>query len=134
MIISQAKNSGIDLDIIKLMVGKSIEKDIPTYVTGIDGKTAFNKLQKIVGNKAFTEESEDIVQATEAEIAELTNYSYPSKGWSRLQESANDTLTERLNEYEIRLKEHGEIPREIPTMRKQIAYLKAFTTQEKKWL
>lgn len=73
MIISQAKNLGIDPDIIKLMVGKSVKKDMLTYMTGIDVKTAFNKLQEIVGIRAFTEESENIVDAMEANIKGLEN-------------------------------------------------------------
>jgi hypothetical protein len=53
MIISQAKNLGIDPDIIKLMVGKSVKKDILTYMTGIDVKTAFNKLQEVRHNCTY---------------------------------------------------------------------------------
>jgi len=71
MIISQAKNLGIDPDIIKLMVGKSVKKDILTYMTGIDVKTAFNKLQEVLGIRAFTEESEDIVKTMGAKIKGL---------------------------------------------------------------
>ena len=73
MFISQAKNSGIDPDIIKLMVGKSVKKDILTYMTGIDVKTAFNKLQEFLGIKAFTEESEDIVKTMGTKIKGLEN-------------------------------------------------------------
>jgi len=124
MIISQAKNLGIDPDIIKLMVGKSVKKDILTYMTGIDVKTAFTKLHAILGIKAFTEESEDIVQTMEAEITELKQTIVILQKDVHAYRKANDTLTERLNEYEIRLREHGEILREIPTMKKQIAYLK----------
>ena len=73
MLISQAKNLGIDPDIIKLMVGKSVKKDILTYMTGIDVKTAFNKLQEVLGIRAFTEESEDIVKTMEGKIKGLEN-------------------------------------------------------------
>ena len=73
MIISQAKNLGIDPDIIKLMVGKSVKKDILTYMTGIDVKTAFNKLQEVLGIRAFTEESEDIVKTMDGKIKGLEN-------------------------------------------------------------
>ena len=45
MIISQAKNLGIDADIIKIMTGKSVKKDILTYMTDINIKEAFQKLQ-----------------------------------------------------------------------------------------
>jgi len=73
MIISQAKNLGVDPDIIKLMVGKSVKKDVLTYMSGIDVKTAFSKLQEVLGISAFTEESEDIVNAMEAKIEGLEN-------------------------------------------------------------
>jgi len=73
MIISQAKNLGIDPDIIKLMVGKSVKKDMLTYMSGIDVKTAFNKLQSVLGIKAFTEESENIVKTMESKIKSFEN-------------------------------------------------------------
>jgi len=73
MIISQAKNLGIDPDIIKLMVGKSVKKDVLTYMTGIDVKTAFNKLEEVLGITAFTEESEDIIKTLETKIKNLEN-------------------------------------------------------------
>jgi len=73
MIISQAKNLGIDPDIIKVMVGKSVKKDILTYMTGVDVRTAFNKLQEVLGIPAFTEESEDIVKTMGAKIKGLEN-------------------------------------------------------------
>lgn len=73
MIISQAKNLGIDPDIIKLMVGKSVKKDVLTYMTGIDVKIAFNKLQEVLGIRAFTEESEDIVKTMEGKVKGLEN-------------------------------------------------------------
>ena len=131
MIISQAKNMGVDPDIIKLMVGKSVKKDILTYMTGIDVKTAFNKLQEVLGISAFTEESENIVKSMEAEIKEL------KQTVIRLQQDANaykkttEVLTERLNEYEARLKEHGEILRKIPTLQKQISYIKGIIDKQK---
>ena len=124
MIISQAKNMGIDPDIIKLLVGKSVKKDVLTYMTGIDVKTAFTKLQEILGITAFTEESENIVKAMETEIKEL------KQALIRVQQDANaykkesEVLTERVTELEANLREHGEVLDVIPTMRRQIAYLK----------
>lgn len=73
MNISQAKNLGIDPDIIKLMVGKSVKKDILTYMTGIDVKTAFTKMQEVSGIKAFSEESEDAVKKMGEKIKSLEN-------------------------------------------------------------
>ena len=43
MIISQAKNLGIDPDIIKVLVGKSVKKDVLTYMTGIDVKNSIQE-------------------------------------------------------------------------------------------
>jgi len=131
MIISQAKNLGIDPDIIKLMVGKSVKKDILTYMTGIDVKTAFKKLQEILGISAFTEESENIVKAMETEIKEL------KQALIRVQQDANaykkesEVLTERVTELGVRLREHGEVLEVIPTMKKQIAYLKCRIVKKK---
>jgi len=131
MIISQAKNLGIDPDIIKLLIGKSVKKDILTYMTGIDVKTAFNKFQEILGITAFTEESENIVKAMEIEIKEL------KQALIRVQQDANaykkesEVLTERVTELEVRLREHGEVLDVIPTMQKQIAYLKGRIVKKK---
>ncbi len=131
MIISQAKNLGIDPDIIKLMVGKSVKKDMLTYMTGIDVKTAFNKLQEVLGIRAFAEESENIVQAMETEIKEL------KQALIRVQQDANaykkgsEVLTERVTELEARLRKHGELLKTIPTIQKQIAYLKGKIPKKK---
>ena len=73
MIISQAKNLGIDPDVLRLLVGKSVKKDVLTNMTGVDVKTVFNKLQRVLGIKAFTEESEDIVKTMGAKIKGLEN-------------------------------------------------------------
>ena len=131
MIISQAKNLGIDPDIIKLIVGKSVKKDMLTYMTGIDVKTAFTKLQEILGIKTFAEESENIVEAMETEIQEL------KQALIRVQQDANaykkgsEVLAERVTELEVRLREHGEILKAVPTMRRQIAYLKGKIVKKK---
>jgi uncharacterized coiled-coil DUF342 family protein len=131
MIISQAKNLGIDPDIIKLIVGKSVKKDMLTYMTGIDVKTAFTKLQEILGIKTFAKESENIVQAMETEIKEL------KQALVRVQQDANaykkesEVLTERVTELEARLRKHGEVLEVIPTMQKQIAYLKGTIKKQK---
>lgn len=131
MIISQAKNLSVDPDIIKLIVGKSVKKDMLTYMTGIDVKTALNKLQEILGIRAFTEESENVVEAMETEIKEL------KQALIRVQQDANaykkesEVLTERVTELEARLKEHGEVLEVIPTMQKQIAYLKGTIKKQK---
>jgi len=131
MIISQAKNLGIDPDIIKLMVGKSVKKDILTYMTGIDVKTAFNKLQEVLGITALTEESENVIKGMEVEIKELKQTVVRLQQDGQAYKKANEVLTERLNEYEARLKEHGEMLRMIPTMQKQIAYIKGRIVKQK---
>ena len=43
----------------------------------------------------------------------------------------SEVLAERVMELETGLKEHGEILREIPAMKKQIAYLKGRVTEKK---
>jgi len=47
MILSTAKNLSIDPDIIKIMTGKAVKKDILTYMTDINIKEAFKKLQTV---------------------------------------------------------------------------------------
>jgi len=66
MIISQAKNLGVDPDIIKVMTGKSVSKAMLPYLTGIDVKTAFMKLQKMTGITTIIEESETNVKRIES--------------------------------------------------------------------
>ena len=131
MIISQAKNLGIDPDIIKLMVGKSVKKDILTYMTGIDVKTAFNRLQEVLGISTFTEESENIVQAMEAEIKELKQVLVRVQQDANAYKKESEVLTERVTELEARLREHGEVLDLVPTMQRQIAYLKGRITKKK---
>lgn len=131
MIISQAKNLGVDPDIIKLLVGKSVKKDMLTYMTGIDVKTAFKKLQEVLGIRAFTEESESIVQTMETEIKELKQTVIRLQQDTQAYKKASEVLIERLNEYEARLRDHGEVLKMIPTMQKQIAYLKGRIVKKK---
>jgi site-specific recombinase XerD len=66
MLISQAKNLSIDPDVIKIMVGKSVNKAMLPYLTGIDVKTAFLRLQKILGITTIIEESETNVKRIES--------------------------------------------------------------------
>lgn len=47
MIISQAKNLGIDADIIKVMTGKSVNKSLLTYMLDVNIKEGFQKLQTV---------------------------------------------------------------------------------------
>ena len=55
----------------------------------------------------------------------------------RVQQDANaykkesEVLTERVTELEAKLKEHGEVLEVIPTIKKQIAYLKGTTKKQK---
>lgn len=46
MLLSEGKNVGVDPDILKLMVGKSVSKAMLTYMTGINVRKAFMKLQE----------------------------------------------------------------------------------------
>jgi len=131
MIISQAKNLGIDPDILRVLVGKSVKKDVLTYMTGIDVKTAFNKLQEVSGITTFTEEYENVVRAMETEIKELKQAIIRLQEDAQAYKKANEVLIERLNEYEARLKEHGEVLRKIPTMQRQIAYIKGIINKQK---
>jgi len=50
---------------------------------------------------------------------------------SQAYKKANEVLTERLNEHEARLNNHGAILKMIPTTQKQIAYLKGRIAKKK---
>jgi len=131
MIISQAKNLGVDPDIIKMMVGKSVKKDMLTYMTGVDVRTGFNRLQEVLGIRAFTEESENIVKSLKAEIEELKQALIRLQQDAQAYKKTNEVLTERLNEHGARMEDHGAILKMIPTMQKQIAYLKGKIVKKK---
>jgi hypothetical protein len=94
-------------------------------------KTAFNKLQEVLGITALTEESENVIKGMEVEIKELKQTVVRLQQDGQAYKKANEVLTERLNEYEARLKEHGEMLRMIPTMQKQIAYIKGRIVKQK---
>ncbi len=112
-------------------IGRRVKKAKLSYMTGMDVKTAFTKLQEILGIRTFAEESENIVQAMEAEIEEL------KQALVRVQQDANaykegsEVLTERVTELEARLRKHGELLKTIPTIQKQIAYLKGKIPKKK---
>ena len=67
----------------------------------------------------------------ETEIKEL------KQALTRVQQDANaykkesEVLAERVTELEARLREHGEVLRMIPTMQKQIAYLRGRIVKKK---
>lgn len=73
MIISQAKNLSLDPDIIKLMVGKNVKKDMLTYMTGIDVKTAFNKLQSVLQISLVVSNGKQIISNQNEQITRLEN-------------------------------------------------------------
>ncbi len=73
MIISTAKNLSIDPDIIKIMTGKAVEKSMLPYLNGIDVRTAFIKLQTVLGITTLTESSEDATKIMKKEIEKLNS-------------------------------------------------------------
>jgi integrase len=98
MIISQAKNLGIDPDVIRVMTGKSVSKSLLPYLTGIDVKTAFLKLQKITGISTIIEESETNVKKIEALENALVEL-----------EKENKVLRTRLETLQNKLESHERI-------------------------
>jgi hypothetical protein len=72
MIISQGKNLGIDGDIIKVMVGKKVDKSILTYMTDINIIEAFKKLQSVtsINGTIIKSESEDQIMMLGRLVAE----------------------------------------------------------------
>lgn len=103
MIISQAKNLGIDPDVIKLMVGKSISKAMLPYLTGIDVKTAFLKLQKITGISTIIEESENNVKR----IQTLEDAIIENQKRTTTLETTNQVLTQRMTDHQKQIERVG---------------------------
>ena len=74
LVISQAKNLGIDPDVIKVMTGKAVNKSILAYMTDINIIEAFNKLQTVtrINGELIKPKTLDI-ESMGKTIAELTN-------------------------------------------------------------
>jgi hypothetical protein len=77
--ISTAKNLGIDPDITKKLVGKTVEKSISAYMTTVDYRNAFLKIAEaltLVNNKTKqTIESKDLeIQKLQKQVADLQTY------------------------------------------------------------
>jgi len=73
LIISQAKNLGLDPDIIQLMVGKAVDKSMMPYLTTIDVRGAFAKLQNVTEISTLTAESEDETTTLKSTIKKFEN-------------------------------------------------------------
>jgi hypothetical protein len=75
MILSTAKNLGIDPDIIKIMTGKAVKKDILTYMTDINMVDAFKTLQTVtrINGELIKPETENQLVALGKTVAELTD-------------------------------------------------------------
>jgi hypothetical protein len=77
--ISTAKNLGIDPDITKKLVGKTVEKSISAYMTTVDYRNAFVRIVEaltLVNNKTKqTIESKDLeIQKLQKQVADLQTY------------------------------------------------------------
>jgi hypothetical protein len=101
MIISQAKNLSIDPDVIKLMVGKSVSKAMLPYLTGIDVKTAFLKLQKTLGITTIIEESETNVKRIQA----LEDAIVENQKRTATLETTNQVLTQKMTDQQRQIEE-----------------------------
>jgi len=73
MLLSTAKNLGIDPDIIKIMTGKAVKKDILTYMTDINIVDAFKTLQTVtrINGELVKPESENQLIALGKTVAEM---------------------------------------------------------------
>lgn len=70
MIISEAKNLRIDSDIINLMVGKSVDKSMLPYLSGIDVKKAFETLQTVtrINGAVLTQKKEEVFEGLKKDM------------------------------------------------------------------
>jgi len=71
MVISVGKNLSIDPDMVDIMTGKAVSKAMLPYLAGLDVKTAFNKLQTVLGLTTLTEEGDNQMKTLESENKEL---------------------------------------------------------------
>jgi hypothetical protein len=71
--LSTAKNLGIDPDIIKIMTGKAVKKDILTYMTDINIVDAFKTLQTVtrINGELVKPESDNQLIALGKTVAEM---------------------------------------------------------------
>jgi hypothetical protein len=100
MIISTAKNLSIDPDIVKLMVGKAVEKSMMPYLNGIDVRTAFTKLQTVLGITTLTELSIDPTKTLKGQIERLETALIEGQRKITALETTNQVLRQRLDEME----------------------------------
>ncbi len=105
MIISQAKNLGIDADIIKLMVGKSVNKAMLTYMTGVDVKSAFNKLQTLLEISLVVTNGKQEIKTQKQQIEQLEKAIVQLQNTLTNQDTINTTLTKQLRQQESHTKE-----------------------------
>jgi len=124
MVISQGKNLSIDPDVLKLMVGKSISKAMLPYLTGIDVKTAFLKLQKMTGITTIIEESETNVkkiEALETAMIELEKENMELKTRIEVLQKNFDKETVSLESAIVKLDERLEV---VELLKKKMAKIK----------
>lgn len=103
MIISIAKNMSIDGDIIKLMVGKSVKKDMLTYMISVDVKTAFEKLQTVLGIDIVGAEPSEGEQALKSKIEQLEATIITLNKDLEAYKTSNETLTKKVKQLETEL-------------------------------
>jgi hypothetical protein len=109
MLISVAKNLGVDPDIIKVMVGKSVRKDMLTYMTGIDVKTAFSKLQTVLGITTLMESAEDITKTMRDQIEKLSDALKQVETENHTFKFRIDQLQDTDEKLKGRIDEYGEL-------------------------
>lgn len=98
MIISTAKNLSVDSDIIKLMTGKAVEKSMMPYLNGIDVKTAFSKIQIVLGITTLTESSEDVAKTMSMEIKKLETALKTVEGENAISKTRIDSLQKTVDQ------------------------------------
>jgi hypothetical protein len=79
LFISTAKNLGIDPDITKKLVGKTVEKSISAYMTTVDYRNAFLKIAEALtlmnGKAKTTIEAKDLeIQKLQKQVADLQTF------------------------------------------------------------
>jgi len=101
MIISQAKNLSIDPDIVKLLVGKSVNKSMLTYMTSVDVKSAFTKLQTALNINLVVSNGKQVIKDQTAQITQLTDAIVEMQKSVNNQQTINRILREKLTEWQL---------------------------------
>jgi len=98
MLISTAKNLSVDPDIIKLIVGKAVKKEMRPYLNGVDVKQAHATLQTVLGINLVSRPETETETEYEERIEVLELAIVEQQKQLATQQTINQTLTKQITE------------------------------------